>query len=81
MKKLLVLSLLFFSACTDEHNAMRVLQENGYRNVQLTGYGWFACSKDDTFRTSFIAISPNGSQVKGTVCSGFIFKNSTIRFK
>lgn len=82
MKKLMALALcLAVTACTDPDTATRVLQENGYTNVQMTGYSWFSCSKDDTYSTGFAATSPTGQTVKGTVCAGIIFKNSTIRFE
>lgn len=82
MKKLLLIFLiaLTLSACTDENGSKRVLESNGYKNVQTTGYNFFACSDSDTFATGFIAESPNGQTVSGTVCKGFL-KGSTIRFE
>lgn len=73
----LAASVLF--GCTDAGNAQRVLESAGYTNIQITGYDWFACSEDDTLSTGFTAIGPTGKPVKGAVCSGLIFKNSTIR--
>lgn len=82
MNKLVVLVLMLsISACTRPENSTRILQEQGYTNIQITGYSWFACSKDDTTSTGFIATNPTGKRVTGTVCSGMIFKNSTIRFE
>lgn len=81
MKYILILAVFGLCACTDPDNASRILADNGYTNVYLTGYNAFACSKDDTYHTGFEATSPNGRHVKGTVCAGVFFKNSTIRFE
>lgn len=67
------------SACTSPETAIRILEQNGYTNIQMTGYSFFACSEDDTFATGFQATSPTGQVVEGTVCSG-LFKGATIRF-
>lgn len=83
MKKLiLVLGLVFtIAACTDEPNAQRILEANGFTNIEMTGYSFFSCSEKDAQSTGFIATGPTGKQVKGSVCSGIFFKNSTIRFE
>jgi hypothetical protein len=82
MKRLfLIAALTALAACTDPTTATRVLEDQGYTNVQMTGYNMFACSRDDTFHTGFSAKSPAGRQVSGTVCAGAFFKNSTIRFE
>lgn len=74
-------AMLALGACTNAPDATRVLEENGYTNVQITGYNWLSCSKDDEVHTGFIAKSPNGRTITGTVCAGLLFKNSTIRFE
>ncbi|WOL25404.1 hypothetical protein iPHageKPN11i_00060 [Klebsiella phage iPHaGe-KPN-11i] len=73
--------VLLQSSCTDEKEAQRILEAQGYTNIQFTGHKWFACSKQDTFSTGFEATGVNGKQIKGSVCSGLFFKNSTIRFE
>jgi len=82
MKKIIFALIVatMFCACSNSQDAERVLQENGFTNIQTTGYSFFACGKDDFFSTGFTATSVNGSQVSGTVCSGLLFKGSTIRF-
>jgi major membrane immunogen (membrane-anchored lipoprotein) len=67
------------SACTSPDKAREVLTSNGYKNIEITGYKPFACSDSDSFQTGFIATSPSGQKVKGTVCNG-ILKGATIRF-
>lgn len=78
---ILIAAVAVLAACTDPSTATRVLEDQGYTNVQMTGYNFMACSKDDTFHTGFTAKSPAGRQVTGTVCAGAFFKNSTIRFE
>lgn len=64
--------------CTDKNGAIRALTEQGYTNIQITGYSWFSCGQDDAFSTGFTATSQNGSQIEGAVCSGWL-KGYTIR--
>ena len=80
MKKLLILCLLFLSACTDQPTATRILAQEGYDHIHFTGYNWFACGREDFYSTGFIA-SKNGKTIKGTVCSGLLFRNATIRYE
>lgn len=75
-----VLSILLFTACTQPDSTIRVVTDAGYTNVQTHGYSWLACSKDDTYATKFTAVNSSGKTVSGTVCSGLLFKGSTIRF-
>jgi hypothetical protein len=75
--------VLFFTialrGCTDEDGARRVLQQNGYKDITITGYRFGMGGEHDTYVTGFEATSPSGSRVSGAVCSG-LFKGSTIRF-
>lgn len=66
-------------SCTDESTATRVLEFEGVTEIQFTGYDWFACSKDDTFHTGFNGVK-NGKKISGVVCSGLLFKGSTVRY-
>jgi hypothetical protein len=82
MKQLLIgAALLVIAGCTDPENARRILRDSGYTNIAMTGYNWGACSSEDTYHTGFVATSPSGYEVKGTVCAGPFYKNSTIRFE
>lgn len=80
MKKVILVAFVFLTACTNEKEASRVLKMNGYSNITYTGYQWFSCSKGDFYNTGFVATNPTGLEVSGTVCSGLLFKSSTIRF-
>ncbi|AEC53152.1 hypothetical phage protein [Synechococcus phage S-CRM01] len=76
----IVLSLAFgLSSCTQPDRAFFTLQDQGYTEIKIGGYGFLRCSEDDNFATNFTAVNANGSRVSGTVCSG-LFKGSTIRF-
>jgi hypothetical protein len=85
MKKLtkaiiLTSSIYCLFGCTNDSKATSVLAAQGYTNIQTTGYNFMACSKGDFYNTGFSAKSPTGQQINGTVCSGLLFKGSTIRF-
>ena len=76
-----VVGLCVMAGCTDPVTAERVLSEQGYTDIQITGYRFFGCSEDDFYVTGFNATSPVGKRVEGCVCQGFLFKNATIRFQ
>ena len=57
--------------------AIDLLTIEGYNDIELTGYRFFACSEDDTYRIGFSA-TKNARRVKGVVCSD-VAKGSTIR--
>lgn len=64
-------------ACTDDAGAKKALLDQGYTNVQTSGYSWFSCDEKDRFSTGFTA-QRDGRQVEGAVCSGW-FKGNTVR--
>jgi len=74
---MLLVTLLLFG-CARGNDALRVLNEAGYTDISLTGYNALACSEDDYYHVGFTATNPQGEHVKGTVCSGFLFKNPSI---
>jgi hypothetical protein len=85
MFKMFKLSLLAaivagLTGCTSQHDAEKALGSEGMTNIKVTGYHFFACSKDDFYHTGFTATNFLGKNVEGTVCSGLLFKGSTIRY-
>lgn len=78
-----VLFVVFFvvamTGCTDADGARSVLLDQGYSNIEITGYEFFGCGEDDTYQTGFEATAPSGRRVVGIVCKGLLFKGSTIR--
>jgi len=80
-KVLIAISLvLVIQGCTNKGDAERALSAQGFTNIKITGYNFFACSEDDFYHTGFTAINTKGKKVNGTVCSGILFKNATIRY-
>lgn len=79
MKAIIIILMITLSSCmTDNNNARRVLESEGYYNIRFTGYKCFACSDDDVYATGFTANNRNGNLVSVTVCAG-VFKRNTIR--
>jgi hypothetical protein len=81
---LIVLAMLIYGISTpfwayDPPGATRVLEQQGFRDIKIKGYAWFACAKSDTYQTEFEATSFNGTRVTGVVCSGLLFKANTVR--
>ena len=81
MKRVLFALLVAASlaGCTDETAARKALSASGFTEINITGYTYFGCDKNDTFHTGFEARGPSGQFVVGEVCSGWM-KGSTIRF-
>ncbi|EOX5225690.1 hypothetical protein AB3H13_26790 [Escherichia coli] len=78
MNMLLILAAFLASGCTDADEATKALVDSGYKDVQIKGYSFTGCSKDDAFHTEFLAKGATGNEVRGVVCSGWL-KGSTIR--
>ena len=78
MKTILLLIVLLTIGCTKSDDTLRILKDQGYTNITITGYNHFSCGKGDKFKTGFTALSQANKVVSGTVCTG-LFKGSTIR--
>lgn len=78
-KWIILISILCLFGCTDSDNAYKVLHSQGYTNIEITGYCFFGCGKDDTKSTGFVATAPNGDIVEGVVCQGLFTKGATVR--
>lgn len=78
MIKTLTMALLLTS-CTSEGKARSTLEAEGYTNIEITGYSYGSCSKDDSTCTGFVARSPGGRKVTGAVGCGYVFKGCTVR--
>ena len=61
-----------------EPNVRRTLADQGYTQVNLTGYQVFGCGRDDTYNTGFTAVNFAGHRVEGVVCGGAM-KGMTVR--
>lgn len=80
MRFIILLSATLLVGCTRSESAKDLLEAQGYKDVEITGYAPFSCSEDDTYQTGFTATSPTGRRVSGAVCEGMLFKNRTVRF-
>jgi hypothetical protein len=69
---------VLMNGCTDPEGTQRVLKQQGYSAVEITGWRPFAGDKQDWYSTGFKAVSPSGDLVTGVVTSG-LFKGNTIR--
>ena len=70
-------------SCTNDFafkNGKINLEQQGYKNVENTGYAIFCCGQDDMSSTGFKAVNINGDTVRGCFCGG-IGKGFTIRFR
>lgn len=81
MRLITFLVFVFLVGCTKPDESRRLLKSQGLSNIEITGYDFWACSEDDSYKTGFIATGQDGSSVSGTVCAGFFFKGATIRYK
>lgn len=73
--------LLALTGCYNGDHARSALSaQGGFTDVQVHGRAWFSCSEDDFYATKFTATNSEGKRIEGAVCSGLVFKNSTIRY-
>jgi hypothetical protein len=79
-KIIIILTLLCLTSCTDKKSAEEALTNMGFNEIEITGYKFFSCGKDDFYHTGFKARNIHGNLVEGTVCSGLFFKDATVRF-
>lgn len=83
MKKIaiLLIAMTMFS-CTssnDFEKGKSQLEQQGYTDVENTGYNAFCCDNKDNYSTGFKAKNSKGETVEGCFCSG-VLKGVTIRF-
>jgi hypothetical protein len=79
----ILLAIVVFSGPifgVDAEGATRVLTQQGYTEIHITGYRWFVGDRADFYHTGFSAKSPAKIDVTGTITKGLWFKSSTIRF-
>lgn len=70
---------VLLAGCTAEDDSRRALESSGYSDIEVGGYAWLSCGKDDSFSTRFTAKNPAGQTVSGAVCCGWL-KSCTVRF-
>jgi hypothetical protein len=72
MRRILLAGLLAIVACTTAPDkAVTVLEDMGYRDVEITGLDYWGCGSKQFSpmeMTGFLATAPSGRMVKGTLC-------------
>lgn len=77
MRLALIISAVLLAGCTDRHGTEAALEQEGYRQIEITGYRIFGCD-NDTFHTGFRAVTPHGETVEGVACVSWL---SRIKIK
>jgi len=75
--------VILCTSCTsssDFEKGKKQLEQQGYTDIENTGWAAFCCSDEDTFSTGFKAKDKQGRTVKGCFCGG-VLKGVTIRFE
>jgi hypothetical protein len=67
------------SAEEQDSRAKEVIEANGFRNIRMTGYDWYACGEDDDYSRGFEADGANDTRVTGVACAGAGGKGWTVR--
>lgn len=75
---IIILFALLLTGCTRREKATRILEDQGYTEIEITGWRPFMASKNENFSTGFRAKSPSGKIVTGAVTER-LFGGSTIR--
>jgi hypothetical protein len=78
MRYLILSSLLLLSACTDIEGTIKVLESQGFKDIEITGYAFSGCGENDSYHTTFKACR-DMKCINGIACKG-LFKGITIRY-
>ena len=79
---MLAICAVMFTSCTSQNDfdkGKQQLEQQGYTNVENTGYSMLCCSHDDQFSTGFKCLNSKGEIVEGCFYS-HVFKGITVRF-
>jgi hypothetical protein len=69
--------LVGFGLNFNSSKAFHALEASGFQKIEVQGYRFFGCGREDVYHRGFKA-EMNGKSVTGTACSGY-FKGTTIR--
>ena len=72
-------ALMLASCGVNPSTATRALEAQGMTDVQIEGFSWLGCGREDSLASNFIAKGANGATVTGQVCQG-LFKGTTVRY-
>lgn len=77
--KVLCLSIaLLLGACTAEERSIQILKDSGMTDIEITGYAFGVCYKNEHIHAGFTAKNAIGKRVRGVVCCDFL--SCVIRF-
>lgn len=72
MKKLVCILFFLCFSCMDEENARKQLKQEGYTDIEITGYRPLYCFPQEKISTGFIAKDSKGIEHTGSVCCSFV---------
>lgn len=82
----LIIAIFLVSAgnFVDESVAVEALHKQGFTDIKIIEKDWLfvgyrGCSDDDSVKFTAIAKNPRNETVEVYVCSGWLFKGSTVR--
>jgi hypothetical protein len=81
MKRAILFLSLTMAACSNESGARKALLDQGFSDIEITGWSPLSCSDNDGTCTGFRAMGPTGRLVEGVVGCGYVFKGCTVRIK
>ena len=67
---ILFIAVAVFYPYIDSRTAINVLRNNGYSDISIVGNQNTDCKQWEIYHTKFTAISSNGEQTIGVICSG-----------
>lgn len=76
---ILIVGSIVIPMNSDRSSLIPFLENQGYKDVSISGYSFFGCGNNDFYRNKFSAINPSGNKIEGIVCEGLFFKAKTIR--
>lgn len=83
-----IIAVIFFSAfrgtLVSEQRAIRALEKRGYSDIKITDKSvllvhWRGCGTTDAVKFDAVAKNPRGTLTDVYVCSGWLFKGTTVR--
>jgi hypothetical protein len=75
---IVVLGAVLLTPRTNADRATKILQQQGYTDIEITGWRPFMAAEEDWQSTGFRARGPAGEEVTGAVTGG-VFKGHVIR--
>lgn len=76
---LIIWYLIMWSFGVRDSDVSKYAKMEEWESYKIEGYCWLGCP-EDFFATQFTAIK-KGHSITGCVCSGLLFKNSTLRLE